>query len=217
MKTLLARVAALAALAPGALAPGALALGALALGVPALAHADVRVGTLACHQQPGWGYFIGSSRRVTCQFESAGAVSYYSGRMTEAGVDVGYHGNAQMVWAVFAPTSHVGPGALAGQYGGATAGGAVGVGVAASGLLGSSENTFHLQPFSVTGKTGLHVTAGIQGMTLVYEPPAPPPPAHAYAPPPAYEPRAEYAPPPRAYVPEHRYVRRHHRPKTPRG
>jgi hypothetical protein len=186
-------------------------LAAFALGIPALAHADVRVGTLSCHQQPGWGYFIGSSRHVTCQFESAGAVSYYNGRMTEAGVDVGYHGDAQMVWAVFAPTSHVGPGALAGQYGGATAGGAVGLGVAASGLLGSSENTFHLQPFSVTGKTGLHVTAGIPGMTLVYEPPrvayaAPPPyePPHVYAP-------AHYAPEHAAYVPIHAaYVPPHH-------
>jgi hypothetical protein len=204
MKTLLARASALAA---------------LALGIPALAHADVRVGTLACHQQPGWGYFIGSSRRVSCQFESAGAVSYYRGRMTEAGVDVGYHGNAQMVWAVFAPTSHVGPGALAGQYGGATAGGAIGIGVAASGLLGSSDSTFHLQPFSVTGKTGLHVTAGIQGMTLVYEPPrvyapSPPPPRAEYVPP-----RAEYEPAPPAYASEHApYVHHHrHHPRTPRG
>ena len=209
MKTLLARASVLAA---------------FALGVPTLAHADVRVGTLSCHQQPGWGYFIGSSRRVTCQFQNASGVSYYSGRMTEAGVDVGYHGNAQMVWAVFAPTSHVGPGALAGQYGGATAGGAIGLGVAASGLLGRSENTFHLQPFSVTGKTGLHVTAGIQGMTLVYEPPhvaqayEPPPPA----PPPAYAPPPHYAPEPAAYVPaayvpHHRHVHHHARRQIPRG
>jgi hypothetical protein len=204
MKTLFARASVLAA---------------LALGVPALAHADVRVGTLACHQQPGWGYFIGSSRRVTCEFDGAEGVARYVGRMTEAGVDVGYHGNAQMVWAVFAPTSHIGPGALAGQYGGATAGGAVGLGVAASGLLGSSESTFHLQPFSVTGKTGLHVTAGIQGMTLVYEPPRvyappPPPPRAEYVPP-----RAEYAPAPPAYAPEHApYVHHHrHHPRTPRG
>jgi hypothetical protein len=204
MKTLLARASALAA---------------LALGIPTLAHADVRVGTLACHQQPGWGYFIGSSRRVTCEFNGAQGVTRYVGRMTEAGVDVGYHGNAQMVWAVFAPTSHIGPGALAGQYGGATAGGAIGIGVAASGLLGSSDSTFHLQPFSVTGKTGLHVTAGIQGMTLVYAPPRayappPPPPRAEYAPP-----SAEYAPAPPAYVPEHApYVHRHrHHPRTPRG
>ena len=186
-------------------------LAVLALGVPSLAHADVRVGTLACHQQPGWGYIIGSSRRVTCQFDSAHGVSLYTGRMTEAGVDVGYHGNAQMVWAVFAPTSHVGPGALAGQYGGATAGGAIGLGVAASGLLGSSDTTFHLQPFSITGKTGLHVTAGIQGMTLVYEPPraawAAPPPHVVYHP--AYAPAA-YVPVHTAYAPEHAAHVHHH-------
>jgi len=146
---------------------------ALALGVPALAHAEggVQVGTLACHQEPGWGYVIGSSRRVSCLFSGPWGESHYFGRMTEAGVDVGYHGESKMVWAVFAPTNRVGPGALAGQYGGATAGGAVGVGVAASGLIGGSDRSIALQPFSITGKTGLHVTAGVQGMTLIYERP----------------------------------------------
>jgi hypothetical protein len=206
MKTLLARASVLAA---------------LALGVPAIAHADVQVGTLACHQQPGWGYFIGSSRRVSCLFSGAWGEGRYVGRMTEAGVDVGYHGDAQMVWAVFAPTDQVGPGALAGQYGGATAGGAIGLGVAASGLIGGSDRSIALQPFSITGKTGLHVTAGIQGMTLVYEPPriarvAPPP----YAPPPVYAPpHAAYAPAHETYAPEHAAHVRHHARhlKTPRG
>jgi len=191
---------------------------ALALGLPALAHAEggVQVGTLACHQQPGWGYVIGSSRRVSCLFSGPWGESRYVGRMTEAGVDVGYHGDSQMVWAVFAPTNRVGPGALAGQYGGATAGGAIGVGVAASGLIGGSDRSIALQPFSITGKTGLHVTAGIQGMTLIYERPrtawvAPPPyaPAHVYAPE-----RAAYAPVRVVYVPVHathhrRYARAH--------
>jgi hypothetical protein len=193
-------------------------LAAFAAAAPALAHAEggVQVGTLACHQQPGWGYVIGSSRRLSCRFYGPWGESHYVGRMTEAGVDVGYHGESQMVWAVFAPTDRVGPGALAGQYGGATAGGAVGVGVAASGLIGGSDRSIALQPFSVTGKTGLHVTAGIQGMTLVYERPHP---VRAYAPPPLYAPRAEYAPGPPAYAPEHAYVRRvhRHRPRTPRG
>ncbi len=173
-------------------------LAALALGAPALAHAQsgVQVGTLACQQQPGWGYIIGSSRRVACRFSGAWGESHYVGRMTEAGVDVGYHGASQMVWAVFAPTNQVGPGALAGQYGGATAGGAFGVGVAASGLIGGSDRSIALQPFSITGKTGLSVTAGVQGMSLVYERPRV---AAAYAPPPRYEP----APAPAVYVPAH--------------
>jgi hypothetical protein len=172
-------------------------LAALAFGAPALAHAQsgVQVGTLACHQQPGWGYIIGSSRRLACRFSGAWGESHYVGRMTEAGVDIGYHGDSQMVWAVFAPTNQVGPGALAGQYGGATAGGAFGVGVAASGLVGGSDRSIALQPFSITGKTGLSVTAGIQGMSLVYERPRV---AVAYAPPPA-----PYVPAHAVYVPSH--------------
>jgi hypothetical protein len=126
--------------------------------------------------------------------------------MTEAGVDVGYHGDSQMVWAVFAPSNQVGPGALAGQYGGATAGAAVGLGAAASGLVGGSDRSFALQPFSVTGKTGLHVTAGIQGMTLIYQPPrvawARPQAAYAAA-------HAGYAPAHAAYVPAHAAYVRH--------
>lgn len=191
MKTLIARVSIAAA---------------LALGLPALAHAEggVQVGTLACHQQPGWGYVIGSSRRVSCLFSGPWGESRYVGRMTEAGVDVGYHGQSQMVWAVFAPTNRVGPGALAGQYGGATAGGAVGIGVAASGLIGGSDRSIALQPFSITGKTGLHVTAGIQGMTLIYE-----------------RPRVAWVAHASVYAPERAvYVRRHVRPypaRVPRG
>ena len=172
-------------------------MGAFAFAAPALA--DVEVGTLTCHQQPGWGYFIGSSRRVSCLFSGPWGESRYVGRMTEAGVDVGYHGDSQMVWAVFAPTDRVGPDALEGQYGGATAGGAVGVGVAASGLVGGSDRSIALQPFSVTGKTGLHVTAGIQGMTLIYEPRT------------AWAARPPYAPTHAAYVPAHQaHARRHH-------
>ena len=180
---------------------------ALALALPALAQAEggVQVGTLACHQQPGWGYVIGSSRRVSCLFSGPWGESRYVGRMTEAGVDVGYHGVSQMVWAVFAPTDRVGPGALAGQYGGATAGGAIGVGVAASGLIGGSDRSIALQPFSVTGKTGLHVTAGIQGMTLVYE-----------------RPRVAWVAPTHVYVQERtvrvrRHVHAYRAPPVPRG
>jgi hypothetical protein len=188
---------------------------ALALCVPALAYGEggVEVGTLSCHQASGWGYILGSSRPVSCIYSGSWGQSRYVGRMTEAGVDVGYHGDSQMVWAVFAPTNEIGPGALAGHYGGATAGGAVGVGVAASGLLGGSDRTIHLQPFSITGKTGLHATAGIQGMTLVYEPP-PPRTAWAYAPP-HHQAHARA----QAYAGAHAYERRHAyaRPPTPRG
>ena len=57
-------------------------------------------------------------------------------------------------------------GALAGHYGGVTAGAALGVGVGANGLVGGSDRSVALQPVSVEGTTGLEVAAGIGGMTL---------------------------------------------------
>jgi di/tricarboxylate transporter len=57
-------------------------------------------------------------------------------------------------------------GALAGHYGGITAGAAVGVGLGANALVGGLDRSFALQPVSVEGTTGLEVAAGVGGMTL---------------------------------------------------
>jgi hypothetical protein len=67
---------------------------------------------------------------------------------------------------VFAPTSHLAPGALEGTYVGATAGASVGVGVGADVLVGGSDKTISLQPVSFEGMEGLNVAAGIEGLTL---------------------------------------------------
>ena len=60
-----------------------------------------------------------------------------------------------IVWAVVAPTGHVGRGDLAGHYAGATANAAVGVGVGANALIGGFHRSVALQPVSVAGETGL--------------------------------------------------------------
>jgi hypothetical protein len=70
-----------------------------------------------------------------------------------------------MVWLVFAP-GQVSPGALAGDYGGATASATVGAGVGANVLLGGSNKQITLQPVSVEGSAGLNVAAGIAAVTL---------------------------------------------------
>ena len=69
-----------------------------------------------------------------------------------------------MVWAVLAP-GDVGHGALAGNYGGVTAGAAVGIGANAHALIGGANNVT-LQPLSVEGQTGLNVAAGVASLTL---------------------------------------------------
>ena len=78
--------------------------------------------------------------------------------------------SAVIVWAVVAPTINLAPGALAGNYVGATAGATAGVGVGANVLIGGSGNSIALQPVSIEGNTGLNVAAGIGAISLTRVP-----------------------------------------------
>ena len=77
-----------------------------------------------------------------------------------------------MVWLVFAP-GNIAPGALAGNYVGATASATVGVGAGANVLLGGSSEQVTLQPVSVEGSVGLNVAAGIGEVELSTAPSRP--------------------------------------------
>ncbi len=62
---------------------------------------------------------------------------------------------------MFAPSTDVGKGALAGRYGGVTASAAVGLGLGANVLVGGMQKSIALQPVSVQGMMGLNVAAGL--------------------------------------------------------
>lgn len=132
----------------------------------------VRVGTLACNVSSGWGLILGSARRLDCTFtgaEGSGMAArheVYQGKITKVGADIGYRHAGRIAWAVFMPTSDVGPGALTGHYGGATASATVGVGVGANALFGGTGDGISLQPLSVEGSTGFNVAAGVAGVSL---------------------------------------------------
>ena len=149
---------------------GALGLAAaIALpGVPANAQGGVRVGTLSCNVAAGWGFVFGSSKALHCVFSPGpgGHPEHYAGSISKFGVDIGYTQGGVLVWGVFAPTTNLAPGALAGSYGGATASATVGVGAGANVLVGGSNRTISLQPVSIEGNTGLNVAAGIGAITL---------------------------------------------------
>ncbi len=144
-------------------------LAAVFLGVAATtpAHADVEVGTLSCRSAGTAAYILISGQPFRCIFTPAagGPVHYYRAVIHRVGAQVGFSNDVSLAWAVFAPTRHIGPGSLAGGYGGVTAGAAVGVGVGANGLLGSA-NSFALQPLSVQGEVGLNVVATVTGLYL---------------------------------------------------
>lgn len=136
---------------------------------PTADTAGVKVGVLQCATAGGWGYILGSSRAVDCTFSPTEAVTeHYKGSLTKIGLDIGYKGKGAMVWTVVAPTDSMAPGALAGSYGGVTAGAAFGLGVSANAMIGGSERHVALQPLSVEGSTGVNASAGIGGLNLTY-------------------------------------------------
>jgi hypothetical protein len=144
-------------------------VGALGLTAPAQARDEsggVKVGTLSCNEHGGWGLIVGSSHAVRCTFSNGSRVERYEGSLSRIGVDLGYQRSGVLVWAVIAPHDHPAHGALAGHYGGVTAGATVGIGLGAHALVGGSGRSIALQPVSVEGTTGLNVAAGVGGMTL---------------------------------------------------
>ncbi|HYM18472.1 MAG TPA: DUF992 domain-containing protein [Micropepsaceae bacterium] len=136
------------------------------LAAPAHA-AGVKVGVLTCNVSSGWGYILGSSKDVRCNFvPTNGRPEHYDGDITKVGVDIGFTNGGVLIWDVIAPSSNMKPGALEGGYGGATASATVGVGVGANVLLGGFDRSIALQPVSIEGNTGLNVAAGIGAINL---------------------------------------------------
>jgi uncharacterized protein DUF992 len=135
----------------------------------------VKTGYLTCHEAGGWGFVIGSSHKIHCTYTSNNhRTEYYTGSISKFGADIGYLQSAVILWAVAAPTKDLDPGALAGDYGGAQASLALGVGAGANVLLGGFKKSIALQPVSVEGQNGLNVAAGIAELNLHYEGLTPP-------------------------------------------
>ena len=141
---------------------------ALALPIPASAQANrTKVGTLSCDISGGIGLIITSTKDLTCMFTPSqpGPKEVYVGSITKFGLDLGATAGGEMVWAVYAPSTRK-FGALAGNYGGASAEATVGAGLGANVLVGGSDRTVALQPVSVQGQAGLNVAAGVADLRL---------------------------------------------------
>ena len=141
---------------------------AMASPIPAMAqHERTKVGTLTCDISGGIGLIITSHKDVTCMFTPAqpGPREVYVGGINKFGLDLGATAGGEMVWSVYAPTTRR-FGALAGNYGGASAEATVGAGLGANVLVGGSDRTVALQPLSVQGQAGLNVAAGVAELTL---------------------------------------------------
>lgn len=142
------------------------ALAALGLSAGAAAAQQTEVGVLSCRGDTKT-YVVASEKNMSCVFRrSDGALHRYRAKVLLGGIDIGAYQATAISWGVFAPTRIVRPGDLAGDYGGISAGGSIGLGIGANALLGGSENSFALQPISAEGKAGWGIWAGITRLEL---------------------------------------------------
>ncbi|WP_417686357.1 DUF992 domain-containing protein [Roseibium sp.] len=130
--------------------------------------AGVQIGTLTCNVEGETNFIVGSTATLGCNYQPAGdgPVEYYTGSVDEYGLDIGTTEKATLVWGVVAPSADMEPGALAGSYGGVTAGASVGAGIKANALVGGFDKSIALNPFSVESQTGTNITLGVSQLTL---------------------------------------------------
>lgn len=159
----------LPALSAAALGAGALAV---ALAVAPTAAVAGPVGQLYCNVSGGVGLIVTSRRALNCEYTpaSGAARQHYLGTISRYGLDIGPQGPGKLTWDVVSLGGAVGPGALSGDYTGATASATVGVGVGANALIGGANGGVTLQPLSVEAQSGLNVAAGVGALALEYAP-----------------------------------------------
>ncbi|WP_102108568.1 DUF992 domain-containing protein [Oceaniglobus roseus] len=157
----------------------AIAAAVLSLSVAAPALAQVKVetvetgstlGYLECTVEGGFGLLVGSSRDMVCTFSQEGSDNNqtYVGQIDKLGLDIGIRDESYMKWVVVqaldrAPEDLT----LEGTYVGVSADASVGLGLGANALIGGSQDSIALQPFSVEGQTGLNLAVGLSRLTLV--------------------------------------------------
>jgi hypothetical protein len=133
----------------------------------ALPQPQFRAGILQCEGGQNVGFVVGSVTSLECVFQSEGRrPEPYVATVRRFGVDLGFTDQTRFSWAVNAPTTRVGRGDLAGNYGGVGANASVGVGGGGNFLVGGPQNSYALQPISVQGQTGLNVAAGVADIEL---------------------------------------------------
>jgi hypothetical protein len=147
---------------------GATAVALTVMATEPVAAQRARAGLLTCDVSAGIGFIIGSSKQVSCVFapdQPGFPQEAYVGSFSRFGLDIGATGAGVMVWAVFADTTR-GPGFLAGDYVGASGEATIAAGLGANVLVGGSNRTIALQPFSVSGQVGLNLALGIGDLSL---------------------------------------------------
>jgi hypothetical protein len=143
----------------------------IALASPMSAKAQptwTQVGVLTCRLNPSIGFIIAGHQSMECNYQPAGPFppQPYQGALNTVGLDIGVTAGGVLSWTVFAPTTGVPAGALAGDYVGASGDVGLGIGAGANVLLGGSGRSVALQPLSLQGSVAINVAVGVSMLKL---------------------------------------------------
>lgn len=76
-----------------------------------------QTGMLNCRVNPSIGFIIAGHQSMECRFTQTGLPPQaYEGALNMVGLNIGISAGGAFAWAVFAPTTGVPAGALAGEY-----------------------------------------------------------------------------------------------------
>ena len=135
---------------------------------PAQAPQRTEAGLLKCKLNPSIGFIIFGHQSMECRFDQPKPypAQFYEGAINTVGLDVGVTATGIFAWTVIAPTIGLEVGALAGEYVGASADAALGLGAGANVLVGGSGRAISLQPLSLEGSVALEAVAGLSQLKL---------------------------------------------------
>jgi hypothetical protein len=147
------------------------ALALIALASPARIKAQpswTQIGVLTCRLNPSIGFVIAGHQSMECNYQPAGPFppQPYEGALNMVGLNLGVTAGGVLSWTVFAPTTGLPAGALAGDYVGASGDVGLGLGAGANVLLGGSGRSVALQPLSLEGSVAINVAVGVSMLKL---------------------------------------------------
>lgn len=160
-----AAAALIAAAAAPALAQSPSADADTASGTP---QAKIEVGVLTCDMTAKSNYVVLSKSEYLCTLDSADDAedATYVAKIDKVGIDLNLTEKEKLYWAVLASTEKFTTDMMDGQYVGASADAALGLGAGVKVLVGGEADQVSLQPVSASAQAGIGIAAGLEKMEL---------------------------------------------------
>lgn len=130
----------------------------------------VELGVLTCQLADVDNLLVYAEESFVCTFEGDERMTRYAGNITKIGANLEFKGEQTLRWLVLAPVRYDVPGALEGDYVGASASASIGVGAGAKILIGGSGDQITLQPLSVSTTTeAVGASLTLDSLELTYQ------------------------------------------------